>query len=350
MNKYFLKFALPFLLFMAFTSSARADAAADWRQIEEFEKGPKQEAVSKEEMLRRVKLHLQTELQATKNFVKNYPSDPKVFEARIIQAGVLAALGKLQNDNKMTNDALTLYANLEKMPGLSPKLQSDVSFCRVSLYIQNVDQSVPQGRELILNSIENFKARYPTDPRTPRLLVEAASIYDDLPDKKRALILEAKELSKDEELNLRITDDMRRLDQLNKPVSIKLETIQGGEINTDALRGKVVAILFWAAESAHCQLWLKNFRGFSSKLSPNSVAIVTISLDTKRSNLKKIMDLYSIQWPTYFDGKGWETPIARQLGINALPTLWLLDKKGNLRTLNARDNYDIWIRTLQREN
>ncbi|MEO8205474.1 MAG: TlpA disulfide reductase family protein [Chthoniobacterales bacterium] len=348
MNKISLRLSI-LLLFLGFASSVLADADADWKQIEQLEKGPSQQPTSKDDVFRMMKQHMETELQATRNFVKNYPSNPKVFDARIIQAGLLAALGKLQNDNKLVNDSLNLYSVLEKTPGLSAKTKSDVSFCRVSIYIQNVDQSTSQGRELILSSIENFKVRYPDDPRTPRLLVEAATICDDYPDQKRTLIMEAKQLSKDEELNLRIVDDLRRLDQLNKPVSFTLDTIQGGTINLRALRGKIVIIIFWAAESPHCQLWLRSFRQFSAKLSPSSVAIVTISLDKSRENLAKIMDQYNVEWPTHYEGKGWETPIARELGINALPTVWILDKKGNLRTLNARDSYQNWIRLLSQE-
>ena len=40
--------------------------------------------------------------------------------------------------------------------------------------------------------------------------------------------------------------------------------------------------------------------------------------------------------PVAFDGKGWESPLVRSLGINSLPTLWIVDRKGNLRALNAR--------------
>jgi len=54
-------------------------------------------------------------------------------------------------------------------------------------------------------------------------------------------------------------------------------------------------------------------------------------------------------WPAYFDGKGWESPLARSLGINALPSVWILDKKGILRTFNAREGTTNWIQNLLRE-
>ncbi|MEO6847162.1 MAG: TlpA disulfide reductase family protein, partial [Chthoniobacterales bacterium] len=210
------------------------------------------------------------------------------------------------------------------------------------------DRTTSQGRQLTLNAIDNFKVHYPDDRRTPRLLVEGATICDDMPEKKRELLLAAKSLSKEEELNLRITDDLRRLDMLDKPISLTADTIQGGKINLEALRGKIVAIVFWAADSVPCQLWIRNFRSATSKF-PNSLVVVAVSLDTDRTKLENTMKTLNISWPTNFDGKGWENPIARRFGINALPTLWLLDRQGRLRTLNARDNYELTLRQLVQE-
>jgi hypothetical protein len=41
-------------------------------------------------------------------------------------------------------------------------------------------------------------------------------------------------------------------------------------------------------------------------------------------------------WPQFFDGKGWGNKFGQQYGINGIPTMWLVDKKGNLREMNAR--------------
>ena len=47
---------------------------------------------------------------------------------------------------------------------------------------------------------------------------------------------------------------------------------------------------------------------------------------------------------------GWKNAIARNFGINALPTLWLIDKKGRLAFLNARDSYEHRVRELMLKN
>ena len=55
-------------------------------------------------------------------------------------------------------------------------------------------------------------------------------------------------------------------------------------------------------------------------------------------------------WPVACDGKGWESPLVRGLGINALPTVWLLDAHGRLRSLNALESAVAQARQLLREH
>jgi hypothetical protein len=51
-------------------------------------------------------------------------------------------------------------------------------------------------------------------------------------------------------------------------------------------------------------------------------------------------------WPTACDAAGWSSPLVRDLGVNALPTVLLFDQKGILRAINARNSYESWIRKL----
>ena len=40
---------------------------------------------------------------------------------------------------------------------------------------------------------------------------------------------------------------------------------------------------------------------------------------------------HGMTWPQYFDGQGWQNKISSSFGIEAIPTVWLLDKKGMMR-------------------
>jgi len=45
-------------------------------------------------------------------------------------------------------------------------------------------------------------------------------------------------------------------------------------------------------------------------------------------------------WPQYFDGEGWQNAISKRFGINSIPRMWLIDKKGNLVTTEARNDLE----------
>jgi peroxiredoxin len=235
---------------------------------------------------------------------------------------------------------------LEKSPDVPRARLPDVAFRRISLQMQTIDGRPGEVREAIVTAARNFSIRFPDDKRSPRLLVEAATQCDEDPRTMRELLMTAQMQSREPALNARIADDMRRLNALDKPVTVRFSTIQGGAVDIAALRGNVVVVLFWAAESPPSLMWMQQFRSVVSKIPPEGLRIVMVSLDENRKDLDSAMAHFDIKWPVNFDGKGWENAIARPLGINAIPTVWVIDRKGILRTLNARESYDTWIRRL----
>lgn len=43
-----------------------------------------------------------------------------------------------------------------------------------------------------------------------------------------------------------------------------------------------------------------------------------------------------MKWSQYFDGKDWENEISSRFGIDSIPAMWLVDKKGMLVSTNVR--------------
>ena len=66
------------------------------------------------------------------------------------------------------------------------------------------------------------------------------------------------------------------------------------------------------------------------------VDFLTISLDEDRKALASTIEAANLRWPVHCDSRGWKGELVRSLGINALPTVWVLDRDGNLLDLNAR--------------
>jgi hypothetical protein len=342
---------LAFLLSVLLTAlPLEAGVEEDWSYILALDAGPKKKPATREEAALAARNHLHIQHKALERFLQNNPRDARVFDARLRLARVIAAEGKMSNDQAKVDQALELLAELEKSAGVPREKLADAGFSRASLLMQSQQGSPERTRDSIVHSAQNFTAKYPGDRRGPRLLVEAATVCDDVPNQKRDLLEEALRLTDEESLKRRIADDLRRVDLLGKPVELKMSSSAGGQIDLAALRGNVVVLIFWSSDSPHSLLWLRDFRSSWESLPKDRLRVVTVSLDQSRIAFNSRFRELHADWPTHFDGLGWRGAIPRSLGINALPTVWMIDKRGILRSINARANYETWIRQLLGEN
>ena len=56
-----------------------------------------------------------------------------------------------------------------------------------------------------------------------------------------------------------------------------------------------------------------------------------------------------MDWPQHFDNEGWDNHFALEFGITSIPTLWLVDRQGDLRALNARHDLEKMLAVLANE-
>ncbi len=339
---FLLAFFLPLILL-------QAGPDEDWAVILELDKGPQVEPTSRDEALRLARAHFEKHRAAIRKFIADNPGDPRVFDAQLRLTSIDATEGSMAGKPTLVTEALRDLMRLEKTPGISRQRLADVTFRRISLQMQTISGRDQDIREAVVTAATNFATRFPEDVRSPRLLVEAATLCDEVPETMRDLLTRARELSDEAALDDRIADDLRRMDALGQPVEAKFKTIDGRTVDISRLRGQVVVMVFWAAESPHSLIWMRDFIETLRKIPKADLQIITVSLDETRASLDNALRAFEIDWPTYFDGKGWESAVARPLGINALPTVWVIDKRGNLRVLNARKSYLQWIRKLQLE-
>lgn len=325
---------------LAGTPSNDADHA--WQEILQQAFGPGTRFHNQEEALAAARQHLDTQESSLRAFVRLYPDDPRAFSARIRLSGVLEAKSRVLHRPALESDAQKLLSDIESGPGVPPSVKADAGFARVSHSMEAVSGRPidDTARDGLLKTVRQFDADYPDDRRTAGLLTEVATLYDAQPAQKKALLEEAMGRAKDETLRNRISDDLKRLTLLGRPLDARLLPLQGGAVNLSDERGRVVVILFWATWSVPSLRELARLKDVETEMKGQPVEFVCIALDEDRTALTAAVKAADLRWPVHYDGRGWKGELVRSLGINALPTVWVLDRRGVLVTLNAHDQVE----------
>ncbi len=124
--------------------------------------------------------------------------------------------------------------------------------------------------------------------------------------------------------------------EVGHPLDIRFTALDGREVDLAKLKSKVVLIEFWSTCCGPCLGEMPTVKGVYHKLHGQGFEVVAISLDDRESALRRAIKEKELPWPQHFDGKGWENQFAVRYGIFSIPTMWLVDKHGNLRDTDAR--------------
>jgi thiol-disulfide isomerase/thioredoxin len=125
---------------------------------------------------------------------------------------------------------------------------------------------------------------------------------------------------------------------LNKPLDLKYTALDGREVDISKLKGKVVLVDFWATWCGPCMAELPNVKAAYAELHEKGFEILGISFDQDKDKLTSTLASKGMTWAQYFDGEGWGNKFGKQWGIQSIPTMWLVNKKGVLCDVNGREN------------
>lgn len=124
---------------------------------------------------------------------------------------------------------------------------------------------------------------------------------------------------------------VRRLQLKGKALELAGPTMDGGDVNIESYRGKMVVVIFWAT---HARPFVEQLPKLTATLKKYEkyAAVVGINLDADETAVEAFLEKSGLAWPQIFSPnralRGWNAPHAVHYGINTLPTIWLVDPNG----------------------
>jgi hypothetical protein len=323
------------------TAPSTGDAATAWREVQRLEAGPPPAGQGDpKEVYGR---HVAAQEGALRRFLELAGEESGLlFDARFRLARVLALRAELEANSALQGESDALLDSLEKVA--THAQQSHIAFTKISQWMRRNRFPTAEQRRELLAAAREFRERYPADIRAPRLLVEVATQFDREPEVKRGILSDAGRLTKDPELTQRIGDEMRKLGLLGRRLEMSFSDTGGRPFKIEQYRGRPLVLLYFSEGSPPS---LSAWRTLNEKLAgyPN-VARVAVSLDESRASLERAKQGLSAGWTVGWDGLGWGSPLARRWGVNALPTVWLINAQGKLASLNAIEGLEAQLEAL----
>ncbi len=138
-----------------------------------------------------------------------------------------------------------------------------------------------------------------------------------------------------------LSDHAARMKLVNStPALDGLVGFDGQPLDWSAYEGKVVLVDFWASWCLKCMREIPAIRQAHQAFAEQGFVVLSINMDENLANGRDFVQQQNFPWRSFHSADpqalGFKSPLARQLGVNAIPFLMLVGRDGRVAELHVR--------------
>lgn len=138
--------------------------------------------------------------------------------------------------------------------------------------------------------------------------------------------------------------------KVGQPFPFSLTSIDGGKLDSEALKGRVVVFDFWASWCAPCVKEIPELIELYRQYEDRGLQIIGINFDDDEAMLRSAAKKLEIPWPQVLVGDQTQRQAwSKQLDLGSIPRYFVIDRQGILRTDHGRGKLNTLVPELLNE-